>query len=158
VHEVDHDRHVHAARPGFGADPSELVVVAVDQRDPGAVLVGVATLGLVEDLTDHPGGVHGDAGDQPFAPRPWSGAAGWVGLVRCGQDLAWGSGDRGAVVDAADLGEPLAVALLSFGQTGCQLAAGGGLGGGRPQRRRSHHHALAVTRQHQHLAGLAQRR
>jgi len=33
VHEVDHDRYVHAARLGFGADPSELVVVAVDQRD-----------------------------------------------------------------------------------------------------------------------------
>lgn len=145
MHEVDHDRHVHAARLGFDADPSELVVVAVDQRDPGAVLVGVATGGLVEHLADHPGGVGGDAGDQPFAPRPWSGAAGLVGLVRCGQDLAWGSGDWGAVVDAADLGEPLAVALLPFGQAGCQLTAGGGLGGGRPQRLGSQHHALAVT-------------
>src|SRR5215216_1027698 len=57
VHEVDHDRHVHAAHLGFGADPSELVVVAVDQRDPGAVLVGVATGGLVEHLADHLGGV-----------------------------------------------------------------------------------------------------
>lgn len=53
MHEVDHDRYVHAARLGFGADPSELVVVAVDQRDPGAVLVGVATGGFVEHLADH---------------------------------------------------------------------------------------------------------
>jgi len=145
VHNVDHDGHLHPAGLGFGADPGELVVVAVDQRDPGAVLVGVATGGFVEDLADHPGGVGGDAGHQPLAPRPWAAVAGWVGLVGCGQDVAWGSGDRGAVVDAADLGEPLAVALLAFGQAGCQLAAGGGLGGGRPQRRRSHHDALAVT-------------
>jgi hypothetical protein len=73
------------------------------------------------------------------------------------KDLAGGSGHRGGVVDAADLGEPLAVTLLAFGQAGGQLVAGGGLGGRRPQRLGSHHHALAVTRQHQHVAGLAGR-
>ena len=38
-----------AALGGFGLDPVDLVVVAVDQRDPGRAWVGVAAVGLVED-------------------------------------------------------------------------------------------------------------
>jgi hypothetical protein len=79
VHEVDHDRYVHAACLGFGADPSELVVVAVDQRDPGAVLVGVATLGFVEHLADHPGRV------------PWSGGNEGV-VVSLSDGSSWSLG------------------------------------------------------------------
>jgi hypothetical protein len=52
VDEVDQDGHRHAAGGGLGLDQPELVVIAVDQRDPRAAAAGVAALGLVEDLGD----------------------------------------------------------------------------------------------------------
>jgi hypothetical protein len=48
--EVDDDVDADAAGVGFGPDAVDLVVVAVDQGDPGAVVVGVAAVGLGEDL------------------------------------------------------------------------------------------------------------
>ena len=36
---------------GFGLDAVDLVVVAVDEGDPGALVVGVTSFGFVEDLS-----------------------------------------------------------------------------------------------------------
>lgn len=52
VHEVDDDRDRCVATLRFGLDPVDLVVVAIDKRDPVARMVGIAPLGLVEDLAD----------------------------------------------------------------------------------------------------------
>lgn len=41
----------------------DLVVVAVDERDPGAGMVGVAALGFGEDLGDHAGRALDHAGE-----------------------------------------------------------------------------------------------
>ena len=66
VHEVDEDRHRHVAGGGFLADPVDLVVVAIDQGNPGSVPVGVAPVGFVEHPGDDLGGVVGDARGQPL--------------------------------------------------------------------------------------------
>src|SRR5664280_1973128 len=50
VNEVDHDGDLQGACVGLGGDPVDLVVVAVDEGDPGAVVVRVAAVGLGEDL------------------------------------------------------------------------------------------------------------
>ena len=68
-----------------------------------------------------------------------------------GQDVGGGARHRGEVVDRADLGHALAVALLAFGQAGGQLAAGVCLAGGVAERLGPHDDALAVARQHQHV-------
>jgi hypothetical protein len=80
VHDVDHDRDGEVAGAGLGADPVDLVTVAVHQGDPGPFLVGVAAGGLVEPGTDHLGGVLGDADGQPFAVcgRRGQGFAAWL--------------------------------------------------------------------------------
>src|SRR6266508_1699257 len=60
-------------------------VVAVDQRDPGAVLAGVATFGFVEDLADDLGGVGVTLATShlPRARGPlWPGGLGWSGAGR----------------------------------------------------------------------------
>ena len=49
MHEVDDDRDLDVALAAFELDPLDLVVGAVDQRDPGAAVFGVAPLGFVED-------------------------------------------------------------------------------------------------------------
>src|SRR5664279_6607232 len=48
VDEVDDDGQVDAASRGLGFDAVDLVVVAVDERDPGTLVVGVAAVGFVE--------------------------------------------------------------------------------------------------------------
>ena len=45
VDEVDDDRHGHLAGLCTGMDPLDLVVVAVHERDPAALVVGVARVG-----------------------------------------------------------------------------------------------------------------
>jgi hypothetical protein len=42
------------------------MVVAVNERDPGAVMLGVTPVSFIEDPLDHGGGVLRDAGDQPL--------------------------------------------------------------------------------------------
>ena len=54
VHEVDDDRDLDLAFVGLELDPLDLVVGAVDQRDPGAAVFGVAPLGFVEDRARSP--------------------------------------------------------------------------------------------------------
>jgi hypothetical protein len=58
--------HPELARLGLGLDEIELMVVAVDERDPCAVMLGVTPVSLIEDPLDHEGGVLRDAGDQPL--------------------------------------------------------------------------------------------
>jgi len=62
VDEVDHDRDGALAGAGLGADTVDLVGVAVDQRHPGALMLGVAAVGLGESGRDHRGGVIADTG------------------------------------------------------------------------------------------------
>ncbi len=50
--EVNHDRDLELAFAGFGLDPVDLVIVAVDQRDPGAFMLGIAAVGFVEHFGD----------------------------------------------------------------------------------------------------------
>src|SRR5262249_21324259 len=46
--EVDDDRHRYLPGGGFGADPLDLVGVAIEQADPGTAVVAVAAGCLVE--------------------------------------------------------------------------------------------------------------
>ena len=52
VDQVDDDGDVDPSGAGFGLDAVDLVVVAVDQRDPVAPMVRVASFGFVEDAGD----------------------------------------------------------------------------------------------------------
>ena len=69
-------------------------------------------------------------------------------------DVLRGARDRGGVIDAGQLGHPLAAVLLPGRQPGGELALrrGGGLRGGGAQRVRQHHDALPVEGQHQRRA------
>src|SRR5215813_15560355 len=60
--EVDQDRHRALAPCGLSSDPLDLMAVAVDQRNPAAQMLGIASLGLVEHLAHDLGGVLHDAG------------------------------------------------------------------------------------------------
>ena len=72
-------------------------------------------------------------------------------LLRGGaDDVPGGARDRGGVVNAGQLGHPLAAVLLAGRQPGRELALrrGGGLRGGRAQRLRQHDDAFPVEGQH----------
>jgi hypothetical protein len=69
VHEVDDDRDLDLAFAGLELDPLDLVDGAVDQRDPGAAVLGVAPLGFVEGSLDHLRWRVDDAGGQPLVGR-----------------------------------------------------------------------------------------
>ncbi len=156
MHEVADDPDLHAAGLGLLVDPVDLVLVAVDERGPRALVGGVAALGLVEDLADDGRGVIDDAGCHPLAggDRPGNGglALGVVG----GQHVSRGAYDRGGVIDGANLRHPLAPSLLALGQPGLQLGSRllGLPAGLLAQRAREHHHPLPVAREHQHAPGL----
>jgi len=130
----------------------ELMVVAVDERDPGALMPGVAPVGFIEDPLDHGGGVLDDAGDQPLVASGRSGCT-LVPLVGAGHDVGGDARCGDGVVDAADLGHALAVALLALREPSCQLGSGldGGLGRGRTERVGAHDDALAVTGEHEQI-------
>ena len=114
VHEVDEDRHVDFAFGRFGLDPVDLVVVPIDERDPGPRMVGVAPLGLLEDLADDLGGIVGDGRGEPFALGPGALFRVLALALAGGQDVARAARSGGCVVDGADLRDPLAVALLAL--------------------------------------------
>ena len=65
VDEVDQDGDSDVVLVCFGPDAVDLVV-AVDERDPGALMTGVPAPGLVEDLPDHCGGGFDEAGGEPL--------------------------------------------------------------------------------------------
>jgi hypothetical protein len=161
VDEVEDDRDGDVAAGGLGGDPVDLMVVAVDEGDPGALVLGVAAGGLVEDRGDDVGGGVGDADGEPLVPGDRSRGPAWGGRLLVGgggpvdgvggddvAGLAYLGGDG---VDGADLGHALAVAFLSSGQPGGQLAAGRGLGGGLAQPIGAHDHARGVGGQDQHV-------
>jgi len=63
--EVDHDRHV-LAGAGLALGALDLVVVAVDEGDPGSVVPRVTALGIIEDLANHLASSVHHAGHQPL--------------------------------------------------------------------------------------------
>src|SRR5664280_1955002 len=67
VDEVDDGGHGDAPGGGLVTDGVDLLAVAVDQGDPGPLMVGVAPLGFVEHAGDDGRDVVGDAGGQPLA-------------------------------------------------------------------------------------------
>jgi hypothetical protein len=79
VDEVDDDGDGDVAAGGLGGDPVDLVVVAVDEGDPGALALGVAAGGLVEDRGDDVGGGVGDADGEPLVPGDRSRGPAWGG-------------------------------------------------------------------------------
>ena len=64
------------------ADRVDLLAVAVDQRDPGPLVGGVAAFGLVEHGRDDRGDVVGEVGSQPFAGHDRTRPAGRLVLLR----------------------------------------------------------------------------
>ena len=62
MHEIDHDGDGDAAGGGLVTDRVDLLAVAVDQRDPGPLMGGVAAFGLVEHGRDDGGDVVGEVG------------------------------------------------------------------------------------------------
>ena len=128
VHEVDDDRDLDLPFASLELDPLDLMVGAVDQRDPGAAVLGVAPLGLVEDpLDDLSGGVD-NAGGQPLVLGDWP----RLGLIalrrrRC-EDVGRGARRRLGVLDSADLRHPLAVLLLLPREPGLGRGARAGPG------------------------------
>ena len=89
---------------------------------PAAVVVGVAPVGLVEDLAHDGGGVAGDAGDQPLVLCDGSGGGVAVPVVGGGGGCQPVCGGGGGVVDGADLGHPLAVALSLLWTVGSEAS------------------------------------
>ncbi len=109
MHEVDGDRDLDAAGLGLEADPLDLVVGAVAERDPGAAVFGVASLGLLEDALDHGRWILDDARGQPLVggERPRRGLVAF-GLIGC-EDVGRGARRGLGVIDRADLGHPLVI-------------------------------------------------
>ena len=66
MNQIDEDRHVKLALECLGLDAVDLVLVAVDQGDPGASMVGISSLCLVKDVADHRGCVIDHARSQPL--------------------------------------------------------------------------------------------
>src|SRR5664280_2866642 len=117
-----------------GSAAVDLVVGAVDERDPGAGVVRVPALGLVEDGGHHARRFLDHAGGEPLvAGRRPGGDLGAVGAA-ARKDVGRGAHDGCRVVDGAQFGHAFAVALLALGQPGRQL--GGGLRGGPAVQRR----------------------
>ncbi|WP_157751997.1 hypothetical protein [Actinoplanes derwentensis] len=118
VDEVEDQVDPHAAGVGFGVDPVDLVVVAVDQHDPAAQVVRVALLGPVEQSGGHRGGGiddrRVDLTVDGFRPGPAGGAFGGAG----GHDVG-GAADRGCgVIDGGDHGHAGPAGAFTAGQLG----------------------------------------
>lgn len=104
------------SRAGFGGDAVDLVVVAVDHCDPVAAVLGVAALRLVKQPADDARGVLHDARGQPLVLGGRSVRRGGALRVVGGQDVGRCAQYGRDVVDGANLGHPLAVALLALAQ------------------------------------------
>ena len=66
MNQVDHDRDLDLALAGLDLDPVDLIlmVVAINHRHPGALMIRVAAAGFVEHVADDRGGVLDDARGQ----------------------------------------------------------------------------------------------
>jgi hypothetical protein len=137
---------------GLDADPLDLVVGAVNERDPGALVFGVASVCLLEYVLDDGSGVMQDAGAQPlvFSDR----SRGGVMFALVGEDVCRAARRGRGVVDRADLSHPLAKSLLAAGQPSVRSGPGPSRLGGRAQSVGTDHDPFAVGREHQHLAGV----
>ena len=129
------------------------MVVAVHERDPGAVVFGIAAVCFVEHLLNHDGGVLDDAGGQPLVDRDRPGGRVTFGVFVIGDDVSRRARRCGRVIHRADLGHPLVVALLLAGQPGlgfgaCTCLRRSGLGA---QRVGAHHDPLPVGGDHQQI-------
>ena len=123
VYEVDHDGEGDPSGGSFGFDAVDLVVVAIDEGDPGpAVGRGRGAAASSKTLGDHLGGVVDHAGGDPFVLGSWGWRCGSGGIGRR-HDVFGAAGDRGDVVDGSDFGEPFSGSFLAFGKAG--LAAWG---------------------------------
>ena len=61
--QVDQDRRLDAVLRGEGPDGLDLVVVAIDDRQPGPLVAGVPAVRLVERIGDHLPGWAADGGE-----------------------------------------------------------------------------------------------
>src|ERR1022692_3382950 len=111
VDEVDQDGDGRVAGRGFPFDHGDLVAVAVDQDDPGALMARVAAGGLAENLRDGGGAVSGDIGGIPAVDRPHlaCGPGSAIQVLDPAHDQLGGARGAGGqrVEDRPDLGHPL---------------------------------------------------
>src|SRR6266568_4922122 len=145
---------------GLAGDPFLGGGLAFAEEGPGGLPQVFQDVDEVDDDRDRDaagGGLRGDGLDLgavavhehgPFPAMTWVAA---LGLVEGGGDDRGDARDRGGVVDAGQLGHPLAAVLLPRRQPRSELALrrGGGLRSRRAQRARQHHDALPIEGQHQ---------
>src|SRR5512142_35807 len=124
VDEVDNDRDPDPAGRGLRDDGLDLRAVAVHQDHPFPLVLRVTAFRLVKGRGDHGGDIVGDRGGQPLAPGlrlpRLSPAFRLTGprfllsplLRRGAADVLRGARDRDGVVDAGQLGHPLAAVLF----------------------------------------------
>jgi hypothetical protein len=150
VDEVDHDGQGDPPRRGGGLDQAELVVVPVDQGDPGPAVIRVAAVGLAEDLADGHIPARGDVAGIPAVLRPRRLLLPGDRIRVRAHDLLRGPRFRPDVEDAAGLGHPLAALLLPGPGPLLERAHPllRGFGTAAP-RLRAHRHALAIGGDHQ---------
>ncbi len=114
VDQVDDDGDVDPSGAGFGLDAVDLVVVAVDQCDPVAPMVRVASFGFVEDAGDDLGGVVDHAGGQPLVLGFRCRRRGVLAAF-AGEHVGGLAGHGLQVVDGADLSHYAARAIMRPG-------------------------------------------
>jgi hypothetical protein len=124
MHAIDKYRDLDLALSGLLLDPIDLVVVAIDQRDPRALALRVAPLCLLKHLRDHDRRVVGDARRQPLVLGLGPFAGGLTLLTCGGQDVGRRTLDGGDLVHGADLRHPFAATLLALRQPGLELLLG----------------------------------
>jgi hypothetical protein len=122
-------------------------------------VLGVSPLGFLEDLTQHLCGVVDHAGGDPLVLGDRH-RGGRLARRWATHHVGGASGRRGQVVDRADFGKALAVALLAFGQAGLELGGRRRRLAGRrfAQRLRAHDDPLAVGGDDEHLVWLGRHR
>ena len=104
-----------AAAGSLGGDRLDLLPVAAHQGDPGTAVHGVAALRLAEGSGEDGGDVIGDRGGQPLPCRLGTAGAALSPLpAGRGDDVIRRAGRRGAIVDAGQLGHPLAPLLFPW--------------------------------------------
>jgi hypothetical protein len=127
-------------------DFPQLGLLAIDQYQPGSLVLGITALCFGEQRFDHLGRGLAQAGPHPSVPHRGSEGLGFVqthdllGRARIGVYL----------VHRSDRGHPLAVALLAPTEAGLEFALRlfGGLARGLPQVLLAHHHAFSVYAHH----------
>jgi len=120
----------HAAGVGFGPDPLDLVVGAVDQPDPCAAVFAVASLCLFEDALDDGRWRLDDARGEPLVGGDRPRGALIALVLLSGEDVGRRARHRLGVMDSPDLGHPLVRSRVIAREPG--LGSGAGRPGGGP--------------------------